>query len=348
MPTALGVGVSLDLAGVLSGPDSTPPIITNVVLTETALATGLAGASLVLTCATNEPCTVVAQYGPTTGYGSSVGPSVLGTTHTLTIPGQTGNTLVHVRPVATDAASNATNGADVPITTTDTPYSIWGANLMGWYSMYLDGRPEGQSLADGALVATATDFSGRTNTLVASGAQRGPYQAAGMNGSPALFFDNVNTLLRAAADQNDLDLTADRFTGLVVASIASAAADAIVAHWDVTTNTRRWDLSLTAAGQFSTFGDTKGVAQNTTAATFRDGTTQAIGANRSAGTETIYTPGATHDAFTGMGNTAPTGLVRVGMFPTGSNIYNGWIAEMVFVNRAATVAEITRYWAWVG
>ena len=53
------------------------------------------------------PCTVVAEYGPTTSYGTSTPPSPLGSFHDLLLGDLTPGTLYHVRLVATDPTDQA-------------------------------------------------------------------------------------------------------------------------------------------------------------------------------------------------------------------------------------------------
>ena len=69
-------------------------------------------------------CTVVAEYGPTTAYGTTTAPSPLGTYHEFPIGGLTPGATYHVRVKATDPADAATPAYSQDYAFTQTPNDV--------------------------------------------------------------------------------------------------------------------------------------------------------------------------------------------------------------------------------
>ncbi|MFZ5863437.1 MAG: fibronectin type III domain-containing protein [Nitrospirota bacterium] len=96
--------------------DTTPPTISSVT------ASGITATGATLTWTTNEAATTAAEYGTTTGYGSSTAiDSTLVTTHARTLSGLTPSTLYHFRVLSLDATGNVAISSDYTFTTTAAP-----------------------------------------------------------------------------------------------------------------------------------------------------------------------------------------------------------------------------------
>lgn len=103
---AAGLPRTIALDDVAAPPDTTPPVISNV------QATGITASGATITWTTDEASDSVVEYGPTTGYGSSVSNATNVTSHSIPLSGLSGNTLYHYRVKSTDAAGNAATSVD--------------------------------------------------------------------------------------------------------------------------------------------------------------------------------------------------------------------------------------------
>jgi len=95
-------------------PDTTPPVISNVVASPTS-------SSATITWTTNEPATSRVDYGLTTAYGSFVSNPNLVTSHSITLIGLSASTLHHFKVTSVDAAGNLASSVDLTFTTTAPP-----------------------------------------------------------------------------------------------------------------------------------------------------------------------------------------------------------------------------------
>lgn len=87
-------------------PDTTPPVIANVI------ASNVTGSSAVVSWNTDEPSNSVVEYGTTTAYGSAVSDFASVTAHLVNLAGLANNTLYHYRVRSTDVAGNTATSAD--------------------------------------------------------------------------------------------------------------------------------------------------------------------------------------------------------------------------------------------
>ena len=98
-----------------SGPDTTPPVISNIV------SSGVTANSATINWSTDEVSDSQVEYGLTTAYGQSfpVPPNpALVTSHSVSLTGLTANTTYHYRVKSKDAAGNLATGQDFMLTTT--------------------------------------------------------------------------------------------------------------------------------------------------------------------------------------------------------------------------------------
>ena len=95
-------------------PDTTPPTISNVVITD------VLSTSVRVTWSTDEAATSVVDYGPTDGYGSNTSDSSLTTTHSVSLTGLTANTSYHFSLTSADAAGNTVTSEDATFSTAQT------------------------------------------------------------------------------------------------------------------------------------------------------------------------------------------------------------------------------------
>ncbi len=98
------------LAG--SGSDTTPPVISSV------SASGVAASSATITWTTNEASDTRAEYGTSTGYGSSTALNgSMVTSHSAFVTGLSAGTTYHYRAMSRDAAGNPATSGDFTFTT---------------------------------------------------------------------------------------------------------------------------------------------------------------------------------------------------------------------------------------
>jgi Concanavalin A-like lectin/glucanases superfamily/Bacterial Ig domain/Purple acid Phosphatase, N-terminal domain len=123
--------------------DTTPPVISGV------SASGVSSTGATIAWTTNELSDSQVEYGPTTGYGSTIGlTSSLVTSHVQALSNLATNTLYHYRAKSRDAAGNLATSTDFTFTTTA---PVTTGLVAHW------------ALDDGSGT-TATDSSGNGNT----------------------------------------------------------------------------------------------------------------------------------------------------------------------------------------
>jgi hypothetical protein len=104
--TASGLPRTFALDDVSGPPDTTPPVISNV------LSSSITASSSLITWTTDEASNSTVEYGLTTSYGSSASNATNVTSHSITVNGLSANTLYHYRVKSTDAAGNLATSAD--------------------------------------------------------------------------------------------------------------------------------------------------------------------------------------------------------------------------------------------
>jgi hypothetical protein len=92
-------------------PDTTDPIISNIVATVTGTTTAT------ITWDTDEPATSRVDYGLTSGYGSNVSNGSLVTSHSINLTGLTDGTLYHYKVTSVDGSGNDAESTDLTFTT---------------------------------------------------------------------------------------------------------------------------------------------------------------------------------------------------------------------------------------
>src|SRR5207237_3995654 len=102
-----------------------PPVISGVTVAS------VGGTSATIQWTTNEASDSLVEYGLTASYGSATTlDPTLGTSHTVTVGGLTGNTTYHYRVKSKDASGNLATSGDFTFTTIDiTPTANSGTTV---------------------------------------------------------------------------------------------------------------------------------------------------------------------------------------------------------------------------
>ncbi len=98
----------------LTPPDTTPPIISNVVVSE------ITDTSVRISWDTNESADSLIDYGLTTSYGSVASSSTLVTSHSFVLTGLAIGTAYHFKITSKDSSNNSQSTSDLTFQTTDT------------------------------------------------------------------------------------------------------------------------------------------------------------------------------------------------------------------------------------
>lgn len=104
--TASGLPKAYALDDVGGPPDTTPPVIANV------LASAITASTATVTWTTDETSNSVVEYGTTTAYGSTTSDPASVTNHSVALASLSQNTLYHYRVKSTDAAGNTATSPD--------------------------------------------------------------------------------------------------------------------------------------------------------------------------------------------------------------------------------------------
>jgi hypothetical protein len=107
------VNCSGALSTSISGPppDTTPPTISNVVIS------GVTDTSVIISFTTNEACTGTVSYGKTNGYGTTTPVSASSTSQSFNLTSLDSNTTYHFKTDCTDASNNGGETADATFAT---------------------------------------------------------------------------------------------------------------------------------------------------------------------------------------------------------------------------------------
>lgn len=357
---------------VVSGSDVTQPTISAVLATEYAPATlrASAGGAWLLSFLTDEPgdtayeiATNAAFTGSTTSAYADTGTRLL--SHAIVLPGLAAYTTYWVRPKSRDAALNVGTGAAVSFTTAWTPAASPSAARptlwLDWNLDVLAARYAGAGLTAPTTNATVRAPLDWAATAIGvdqpTSTQRPVFEEFGMNGAPCAFHevagnDNFVTPGAVAA----MDFTGDRWILIVFAFPAGYATTfrPILGRYDVTTNTRRWEIALNpaasgATGKIGVWADTKSATTHTltTFAGFNDGRNHSLLLNRGGTNEDVWVDAAFHETFTSMANTAGTGVLRVFANSSGSAITGGRWNKIIAGPGKLTTDQVAHLMAYV-
>lgn len=104
--TASGLPRTFALDDASGPPDTTPPVISNV------LSSSITASSSLITWTTDEASNSTVEYGLTTGYGSTASNATNVTSHSITLNSLSANTLYHYRVKSADTAGNLATSPD--------------------------------------------------------------------------------------------------------------------------------------------------------------------------------------------------------------------------------------------
>jgi 6-phosphogluconolactonase (cycloisomerase 2 family) len=198
---------SVSVSGGTVGPDVTPPVISNVAVSQTDTAA-------TITWTSNEPATSVVDYGTTAAYGSNVTGGGLVTSHSVQLSGLSASTQYHFQVGSADADTNAATSVDTTFTTQAEP----------------DTTPPTISNVVVSVTDTTATILWDTDEPATSSADYGPTASYGSQATDATLATSHSLQLSglSAATQYHFQLgSADAFANLALGSDATFTTDAV-------------------------------------------------------------------------------------------------------------------------